>query len=95
MNFAPCGNTKAEAKRPERDVPRAMIGGTAVVTLAYVLANVAFLRLLPVTEIARSTHVASDAARAAIGEAGGGIVAGMIWQVGVASRRPPYSFAMA
>jgi APA family basic amino acid/polyamine antiporter len=67
-----------EAKSPERDVPRAMIAGTALVTLAYVLANVAFLRLLPIGEIVRSPHVASDAARAAIGEAGGGVVAAMI-----------------
>ena len=67
-----------EAKQAERDVPRGMVIGTAIVTVAYVLANLAYLRLLPVEAIARSPHVASDAARAAIGEAGGGVVAAMV-----------------
>jgi APA family basic amino acid/polyamine antiporter len=67
-----------EATRPERDVPRAMVLGTAVVTVAYVLANVSFVRLLSIGEIVRSPHVASDAARVALGEAGGGVVAAMI-----------------
>jgi basic amino acid/polyamine antiporter, APA family len=67
-----------EAKRPERDVPLGMVVGTAVVTLVYVLANVAYLRLLPIDVIVSSPHVASDAVRAAIGGAGGGVVAAMI-----------------
>ena len=67
-----------EAKRPSRDVPLGMILGTAIVTLAYVLANVAYLRLLPVDAIVASKHVASDAAQAAIGRAGAGLVAGAI-----------------
>ena len=64
-----------EAKRATRDVPVAMIAGTAIVTLTYVLANVSYLRLLPIDAMARSTHVASDAVGAATGGAGGGIVA--------------------
>jgi APA family basic amino acid/polyamine antiporter len=64
-----------EAKRPARDVPLGMILGTAIVTLVYVLANVAYLRLLSVDAIAASPHVASDAVQAAIGRTGGGLVA--------------------
>ena len=72
------GFAAGEAKAPERDVPRGMIVGTAIVTLVYVLANVAYLRLLPVDRIGCSPHVASDAVSAAIGSAGGGVVAAMI-----------------
>jgi APA family basic amino acid/polyamine antiporter len=67
-----------EAKRPQRDVPRAMVVATAVVTAAYLLANVAYLRLLSVGAIVASTHVASDAVEAALGRAGGAVIAAAI-----------------
>jgi APA family basic amino acid/polyamine antiporter len=51
---------------------------TAVVTAAYVLANVAYLRLLPVGAIMASSHVASDAVEVALGRAGGSVVAAAI-----------------
>jgi APA family basic amino acid/polyamine antiporter len=64
-----------EAKRPARDVPVAMVAGTAIVTLAYVCANVAYLRLLPIPAIIASAHVASDAAQVAMGSVGASVVA--------------------
>jgi APA family basic amino acid/polyamine antiporter len=64
-----------EAKNARRDVPRAMIVATAIVTLTYMLANVAYLRLLPLDAIVASPYVASDAVEAAIGRAGGAMVA--------------------
>jgi APA family basic amino acid/polyamine antiporter len=67
-----------EARRPDRDVPLGMIAGSAIVTLAYVLCNVAYLRLLPVRAIVSSRHFASDAAEAVIGRAGGSLVAAAI-----------------
>ena len=67
-----------EAKRAERDVPLGMIFGTAIITLVYVLATVAYLRLLPLDVLIASPHVASDAVQAAIGPAGGSIVAAAI-----------------
>jgi basic amino acid/polyamine antiporter, APA family len=65
----------SEAKNARRDVPRAMIVATAIVTLTYMLANMAYLRLLPLDAIIASPHVASDAVEAAIGRAGGAMVA--------------------
>ena len=59
-----------EAKRAGRDVPLGMIVGTAIITLVYVLATVAYLRLLPLDVLIASPHVASDAVQAAIGPAG-------------------------
>jgi len=48
------------------------------VTLAYVFANVAYLRMLPMATIIASSHVAGDAMQAAIGRAGGALVAAAI-----------------
>src|SRR5262249_5670543 len=67
-----------EAKRPARDVPLAMIVGTGIVTLAYVLANVAYVRTLPMQELAASPHVASDASQRVLGRAGASLVAAAI-----------------
>ncbi len=67
-----------EAKRPERDVPTGMIVGTVIVTLAYVLANVAYVRLLPIDA---DREVAPRGERRGGGgdrEGGGGVVAAMI-----------------
>lgn len=50
-----------EAVDPQRTVPRAMIIGALIVTAAYLLINVAYMLLLPVSEMAASTRVAADA----------------------------------
>lgn len=50
-----------EAKNAQQNVPRAMVLGAAIVTLVYVLANIAYLRLLPVEQMAQSKTVAADA----------------------------------
>lgn len=50
-----------EARNPQKTVPVAMIIGAAVVTLVYVLANLAYMRLLPIEQIAQSKTVAADA----------------------------------
>lgn len=53
----------AEVKRATYVVPRAMILGTCIVTLTYVLANWSYLQLLSIDELASSGAVASDAIR--------------------------------
>jgi APA family basic amino acid/polyamine antiporter len=50
-----------ETRDPQRTVPRAMVIGAGVTTLVYVLANAAYLRLLPVEQLAKSETVAADA----------------------------------
>ena len=68
----------SEAKRPQRDVPLGMVLAASIVTLVYLLTNVAYLRLLPLGAIIASPHIASDAVEAAIGRAGGAAVAAAI-----------------
>ncbi|HEX8793736.1 MAG TPA: amino acid permease [Polyangiaceae bacterium] len=67
-----------EARRPERDVPLAMILATAIITTTYVLANFAYISLLPRSALMTSPHVASDAVQAAVGHAGGAVVAAAV-----------------
>lgn len=50
-----------EAINPQKTVPRAMILGAIVITLVYVFANIAYMRLLPIEQIAVSKTVAADA----------------------------------
>ncbi len=45
----------------QRTVPRAMVLGAVIVTLTYVLVNLAYMMLLPLDEIAGTTRVAGDA----------------------------------
>ena len=59
-----------EVKDPERNLPRALIGGTAAVIVIYLLANIAYLAVLSVDEIRRSPLVAADVAQRLIGPAG-------------------------
>ena len=48
---------------PARTLPRALIGGTLVVIVLYVLINIGFLRVLPLPVLASSALPAADAAR--------------------------------
>jgi amino acid transporter len=51
----------AEVKRPERNIVRALVTGTAAVMVLYILVNSAFLHSLGYANMAQSQAVASDA----------------------------------
>ena len=51
----------AEVKDAQRVVPRAMLLGISIVCLAYLSINLAYLKLLPLANIATSKSVAADA----------------------------------
>ncbi len=65
----------AEAKDPKRTVPFAMIVGTLVVAVLYILTNVAYMFLLPTASIGSSPRVAADAISTVLGPTGGSIIA--------------------
>jgi len=50
----------AEVVEPERNFPRALVGGVALVTLIYLLFSTACLKVLPFEAVAASPHIASD-----------------------------------
>lgn len=59
-----------EVQDPRRNLPRALIGGTLMVIAIYLLANLAYLAVLPIEEIRVSRLVAADVAQRVIGPAG-------------------------
>jgi len=64
-----------EILEPERTLPRALVGGVLVVVAVYLLANLAYLRVLGPTGLAQSTAPAADTMRALLGPAGGTFIA--------------------
>lgn len=50
----------SEVENPERNFPRALVGGVALVTLTYLLFSAACLKVLPFESVATSQHIASD-----------------------------------
>src|SRR5256886_740172 len=64
-----------EILEPERNLPRALVLGVAGVVVVYLLANVAYLRVLGLAGLARSTAPAADVTRALLGPAGGTLIA--------------------
>jgi amino acid transporter len=64
-----------EVSNPERNLPRAFIIGTLAVIAIYLLANVAYLYLMPLSQVRHSPLVAVDAAQLIIGSLGVGMVA--------------------
>ena len=67
-----------ETRNPERVIPRALLAGTLTVTAAYMLLNAAYLYVLPLSDVARSTHVAAEASERALGTQAGGAVAVLV-----------------
>ena len=63
-----------EVKNPGRDIPRSMAGGVLAVIGIYMLLNVAFLRVLPLSNMAGETLVAAAAAKAIFGPSGDTVV---------------------
>lgn len=59
-----------EVKDPERNLPRALIIGTLLIIGIYLLANLAYLAVLPVDEVRRSPLVAADVAERVLGAPG-------------------------
>lgn len=63
-----------EVKRPEKNLPLGILIGLAGVIIIYILANLAYLYVLPTSAIASSKRVAADAMLAAVGPAGATII---------------------
>ncbi len=69
------GMVAGEVSAPQRNMPRALIGGTIIVMGVYAATNMAYFYVLSPAEVAGSKTVAADAARSFLGGAGGAFVA--------------------
>lgn len=63
-----------EIRDPDRNIPRSLALGLAAVIAIYCLANVAYLRVLPVDVIAKTDRTAAAVAERTLGHAGGAIL---------------------
>jgi APA family basic amino acid/polyamine antiporter len=68
--FNDLGDLGEEIEHPEKNIPRAIILGLLTVGGLYLLANVAYIQVLPFSAIAQSQHVASDVVQSFAGSRG-------------------------
>jgi APA family basic amino acid/polyamine antiporter len=71
-----------EIKEPKKNIPRSLFLGTTIVTIIYILANIAYLALLPISGIPDGTTVAENgimfAAQDRVGAAAANVMMGNI-----------------
>jgi len=67
-----------ETEAPERNLPRALALGTAVVTLLYLALNLVFLAAVPASSLAGEVEVGHIAAEALFGETAGRVLSAII-----------------
>ena len=67
-----------EIKNPGKNIPRSLFMGVGICMLIYLAISASMIYILPVDKMATSELVASDAAKAAFGSIGGGIIALLI-----------------
>ncbi len=64
-----------EVRDAQRNIPIALVAGTIAVILIYISANLAYMYVLPVSQIAHSQLVAADAISQFFGKSGGALIA--------------------
>src|SRR3989442_13114777 len=64
-----------EVENPQRNMPRALIAGSLLVAVVYVLANIAYFYVLSPSEVLATSTVAAARAPRVLGQAGGAFVA--------------------
>jgi basic amino acid/polyamine antiporter, APA family len=64
-----------EIEQPQKNIPRGLFTGLFTCVIIYALINLAYSYILPIGKMAASSFVASDAATAAWGAAGGSVIA--------------------
>jgi APA family basic amino acid/polyamine antiporter len=67
-----------ETVEARRTIPRALMLGTAIVTVSYVALNAVYLYVLPLDQVTASTRVAADAADAVLGLGGGALMSALV-----------------
>jgi amino acid transporter len=69
-----------EVRNPARTLPLALVTGTALIVVVYLLLNLAYLYLLPIPDMAQSKLVAATAATRIplLGTAGGAVVSAIV-----------------
>jgi APA family basic amino acid/polyamine antiporter len=72
------GFVGGEIREPARNIPRAFIGGTAIVVGLYLLIDMVYLEVVPLEQMPGRPLIAADVAEALIGPVGAVFVAGAV-----------------
>lgn len=67
-------NMAGEMKRPERDLPIAILAGTAAITALYALVNLVYIRTLSLDEMAATSRIGETTATTLFGPLGGSVL---------------------
>lgn len=67
-----------ETVQPERTIPRALLYGTVMVTLAYMAMTAVYLYVMPLDQVAASTRVAADLADTLLGSGGAAAMSAVV-----------------
>jgi APA family basic amino acid/polyamine antiporter len=67
-----------EVRDPVRTYPRALLGGMAIIVVLYVVINAAYLYVLPIPAVAKSSLVASSAVSGPLGSRAASMVAALV-----------------
>lgn len=68
----------SEIRQPQRVLPMALLHGTAIVTVAYLLLNYVFLRTVPLPALAGTVEIGALSAQRLFGVTGGAVMSGML-----------------
>jgi hypothetical protein len=99
--FADLSFAAGEVRNPQRNLPLAIIGGTSAVIAVYLLANLAYLYVLPLDRVRQSPLVAADTMMAIFGGVGAVLVSSLVTMSafsslnGIMLSSPRVFFAMA
>ena len=67
-----------ETREPSRTIPRALMAGTLIVTVAYIAINGVYLAVLPLEVVVSSNRVAADFADVVIGRGGADVLSALV-----------------
>jgi len=67
-----------ETQQPARTIPRALLAGTLIVTLAYMAVNASYVAVLPIAKVTSSNRVAADFADVIIGGGGADALSALV-----------------
>jgi APA family basic amino acid/polyamine antiporter len=70
--------TAGETRDPRRTIPRALVAGTLIVTVAYLALNAVYLYVLPLERVVASERIAADAADTVLGGGGGAVMSALV-----------------
>jgi amino acid transporter len=99
--FADLAFAAGEIRDPQRTLPRAIVGGTLAIIAIYLAANLAYLYVNPITQLAKSPLIAADTMEAITGRFGVAFVSVVVTVstfgalIGTMLTAPRVFFAMA